>query len=136
MVQVLTPRLVIGMQIKNNGFTLIEVLVALMVLAIAFTAAVLSTQNSIRNTIHIKQNLSAHWVGMNVMSEMQVGVLAPPTESQKAHGEAQQLGKIFEWTAGIDQKGKGYKRIYINIKEKGKTVRLEHLVGFIHVQAR
>lgn len=116
---------------NNSGFTLIEVLVALMILAIALTAVVLASQNSIRTTNHVKNKLAAHWVAMNVISRIQVGMSAPPTDEQN-NGEAHILGKTFDWTAGVDQHGNGfYTRIYVDVTQKDSTIRLEHLIGFI-----
>lgn len=120
---------------NNKGFTLIEVLIALMILAIALTAVILASQNSIRNANHIKDKLAAHWVAMNVISRMQVGRLASPTNGNLSRGEAHMLGKTFEWMAGVDQKNNGYyKRIYINVSEKASSIKLEHLIGFINTR--
>jgi len=123
---------------KNNvnssaGFTLIEVLIALMILAIALTAVILASQNSIRTTNHLSNKLAAHWVAMNVLSRMQIGLLAPPTKENSSHGESQMLGKTFEWTAGIEQETSiYYKRIFINVRKKESMNQLEHLIGFIN----
>jgi general secretion pathway protein I len=119
---------------KNKGFTLIEVLIALIILAIALTAAVFAVQTSIRNTDRIHDKLSAHWIAMNVISSMQVGLISPPTDSVE-DGESTMLNKTYTWTAGIDQKSNGaYERIYVDVSLKETTNQLEHLIGFLPIQ--
>lgn len=116
---------------KNNGFTLIEVLIALLILAIALTAAILAVQTSIRSTDRVYDKLRAHWVAMNVISSMQVGLIPPPTDTPQ-DGESNLLAKNYRWTTGIDQPSNGaYERVYVDVRLSGTSARLVHLIGFL-----
>jgi len=57
---------------QNTGFTLIEVLVALAIIAIAFLAVVKSAGQNIGHAAYLKEKTLAHWVAMNRVTEMQV----------------------------------------------------------------
>ena len=118
----------------GGGFTLVEVLIALLILAIALMAAIVATQNSVRDTDHVKNKLAAHWVAMNVMAKMEVGALPLPTSGEQ-QGESTLLRNAFSWTSGVDQAGdRFYERIYVDVTRKGSSARLEHLVGFVKIQ--
>lgn len=88
------------MQKKENAFTLIEVLIALLIIAIALAAAIRATNSSIRATIHVRNAVTAHWVGLNILSEMQThsGVSLPKPGNQVS-GETNMLDRHWEWTA-------------------------------------
>lgn len=61
---------------KNRaGFTLVEVLVALAIIAIALVAVIKVTGQSVRTTSAVKSKISAHWVAMNVIAEFQSGMI-------------------------------------------------------------
>lgn len=57
---------------KQKAFTLLEVLVALIVLAISLSAAIQTSTVSIENTRYLRNKTFAHWVAMNVVTELQV----------------------------------------------------------------
>lgn len=69
-------------QANEHGMTLIEVLVALLVIAIALAAAIRSVNAGISNTDYLKQRSIAQWVAMNHANEVQ---LLPATA--KTHGQ-------------------------------------------------
>ena len=113
------------------GFTLIEVLIALVILAIAFLAVIKVTQDSIVNTAHIRNNLIAHWVAMNVISKIQVGLLAKPKDAQGQSGQQQYLNQQWQWKVMIDGTSdqKSYQSIVVTVSQKGKQY--TRLVGFV-----
>jgi len=55
-----------------RGMTLIEVMVALVIVAIALSAAIRSVNAGVSNTDYLKQKSFAHWVVMNEIAEQQV----------------------------------------------------------------
>ena len=81
---------------KNKvGFTLIEVLIALMIIAIALAATVRATNDSIRATIHVRNTTIAHYVAMNVLSQIQMGLVQLSHNQTALSGDMSAMGK--EW---------------------------------------
>jgi general secretion pathway protein I len=116
---------------KNDGFTLLEVLIALVILAIAFIAVLNTTQSNIRSAIHVKKALASDWVAINVYSELQMGILQLSPDSTSLQGTMNMMQSDWNWQVNLD-KGSGvssFKRIAIDVTQKGK--RYQHLVGFI-----
>lgn len=58
---------------KHAGFTLLEVLVALVMIATAFTAIYLALSTATRNQSAIFDKTAATWVGLNTIAEVQLG---------------------------------------------------------------
>jgi len=55
-----------------RGMTLIEVLVALVIIAVALAAAIHTTNAGVANTDYLKQRSIAHWVAMNEAVELEL----------------------------------------------------------------
>lgn len=58
----------------QRGFTLLEVLVALTVLAVALAALVKTGADHARNTAYLQERTLAHWAGQNLLTEFQTGM--------------------------------------------------------------
>ncbi len=56
----------------SNGFTLVEVLVALAVLAIALPALLFTIAGQISSLDYMREKSLAHWVAMNKMTELRL----------------------------------------------------------------
>jgi general secretion pathway protein I len=78
---------------NQNGFTLLEVLVALTILAIALAAIIGAASNQALNTTHLRDKTLAHWVAMNKIAEMQMAAEWPA--KGKIRGE-EEMG-LHEW---------------------------------------
>ncbi len=82
-----------------RGFTLLEMLVALTVLAIALLAALRASSAGVQNTTEIRNRLLAGWVAQNRLAEhlarrdwLPIGVL---------RGDESQAGMRFGWEEKI-----------------------------------
>lgn len=87
---------------KTTGFTLIEVLVAMLVIAIALTATIRALNSSVHAADHVRNQLAAHWVAMNVISEMQTGIISTPTDQAPLNGQSEMMNHVWDWSAQID----------------------------------
>lgn len=56
----------------ERGFTLLEVLVALAILAIALGALIKAGSTNTANAVYLRDKTFAHWVALNTITEMQV----------------------------------------------------------------
>lgn len=62
---------------SKSGFTLIEVLLALSVIAISLTALLKTSAQNITNTNRIKDKTISHWVAMQGVAMVQLGLVQP-----------------------------------------------------------
>jgi general secretion pathway protein I len=80
---------------RSNGFTLVEVLVALAIVAIALAAASRSVAMSSSSATEVKARVLAGFVAENRMSELSARSLWPATGTTE--GTEQQAGIEFRW---------------------------------------
>ena len=79
---------------NTQGFTLIEVLVALAIIAIALMALVKASSYDVKDADHLKQKNIAAWVAMNVNTQLQIGKLV----MQSHQGSQHMLRQTWFWT--------------------------------------
>ena len=68
---------IVGARRRGPGFTLIEVLIALAVLAIALSAVIKGVGANVNNAAHLRDRMLAHWVAMNKVAELQADTAFP-----------------------------------------------------------
>ncbi|MEK6749493.1 MAG: type II secretion system minor pseudopilin GspI [Pseudomonadota bacterium] len=101
---------------KTRGFTLIEVLVALAVLAIALGAIIRSVGQTVSNLAYIRDKTFANWVAMNRLAEIQVLGLSL---SGSDTGSEQMAGQEWYWKTTATDLDKSYpdvKQIQIEVR--------------------
>ena len=81
---------------KNNGFTLIEVLVALVILSIALTAIVKATGQNIRNTHYLQNKNIAAWIATETLNEARAGVIELTDANAEYEQEKNVLGQAWK----------------------------------------
>ena len=82
-----------------RGFTLIEVLVALAVLAIALSAIIKTMSSNTLNSIYLRDRTLAGWVALNKVTELQLAA-AWPSEG-KTDGSTVMGNHEWFWEAEI-----------------------------------
>lgn len=83
---------------KQQGFTLIEVLVAVLVLSIALVAITRSLSIGIRDTQRIQDKNIAHWVAMNVLAKTQLNLILIPESGEAIQtGQESMLNQTWPW---------------------------------------
>jgi len=81
-----------------RGFTLIEVLVALLVLAVALGALIKAGSEHARNTAYLQERTLAGWVASNLLADYEAGLRRVDTGSQRVRSRLADR----EWEARID----------------------------------
>lgn len=120
---------------KNNaGFTLIEVLLALIIIAIGLTALLKSTAQNIANTHRIKEKTISHWVAMQGVSMIQLGLL-PVKMNQDMSQVTKMFGQKWYWRAYVAKTPmKSVQRISIKVSKNQSGPFNESLVAFRYVE--
>lgn len=79
-----------------RGFTLLEVLVALAVLALALSAGIKGAGSNVENTAYLRDRTLAHWVAMNKMTELDVFQKYPAPDNTE-RGTSVLAGHEWHW---------------------------------------
>lgn len=80
---------------SSRGFTLIEVLVALAVLALALGAAVRAAGDQARTQVLLRESSYARWVGANVVAETRINEPWPRLGTRD--GQMRMAGSDWRW---------------------------------------
>jgi general secretion pathway protein I len=83
------------MRAASRGFTLIEVLVALAVLAIALAAVMRAMAQAVDNTVSLREHAVALWVAQNRLTEHQMRQDWPAADT--INGETEMGGEKWYW---------------------------------------
>lgn len=119
--------------IKFHGFTLIEVLLALAVIAISLTALLKATGQNIENTDRIKQKTISHWVAMQGISMIQLNLIQV-NQSQESTQKTQMLDQSWYWRAKVSSTPiKSIQRIVISTSLNQSGPFREELQAFRYV---
>ncbi|MEO6688084.1 MAG: type II secretion system minor pseudopilin GspI [Dokdonella sp.] len=82
-----------------RGFTLVEVLIALAVVAIALLALTRAASVQVQSFDGLRERTLASWVGANVLAETRLTTVFPPTG--RSDGRMQLAGRDWRWTRDV-----------------------------------
>ncbi|PKI13172.1 type II secretion system minor pseudopilin GspI [Colwellia sp. 12G3] len=80
---------------KPLGFTLIEVMLAMAVFAIAGVALLGVADNNYRHISHLEEQMFANWVASNQLVEVSLDKTWPPKNNRK--GKVEMAGRTWYW---------------------------------------
>ncbi len=85
----------------TRGFTLLEVMVALAVLAIALAALIKGVAANSANAAYLRDKTLAHWVGMNVVAEQRL--MGEWSDKGTKRGEEEMGNHIWYWSSAVSE---------------------------------
>ena len=116
---------------RVRGFTLVEILVALAIVAIALAAGMRALAQATDSAAALKDRTLALWVAQNRLAAAQAASPWPPLGT--ASGDAEQAGTRFVWQASVTTTpNPAFRRIDITVAAPvAPDYALAKLTGFI-----
>jgi general secretion pathway protein I len=114
----------------TSGFTLVEILVALAVLAIALTATAHALGSAIDTTAALRERVLARWVAEDRLTELELRSEWPALDTKE--GDATMGGRRFHWVqeTGVTPVTR-LRRVEVSVMLPGVKVPLVRLTGFV-----
>jgi general secretion pathway protein I len=86
---------------KLAGFTLIEVMLAMAVFAIAGVALLGVADNNYRHISHLEEQMFANWIASNQLVEVSLDKTWPPKNNRK--GKVEMAGRTWYWQQKVSK---------------------------------
>jgi general secretion pathway protein I len=115
----------------HRGFTLVEILVALAILAVALAAGMRAVAQAADGATLLKQRTLALWVAQNRLAAAQVAAPWPAPGARE--GEALQAGTRFLWRENVSgTPNPSFRKIEITVADPGiPDYALARVAGYI-----
>ena len=116
---------------RRRGFTLVEILVALAIIAVSLAAGMRALTQSADSATALKTRTLALWVAQNRLAAAQVATPWPGVG--RTQGEAREAGARFVWRETVTgTPNPAFRKIEISVMEPDRPDYLvAHLVGFL-----
>ena len=117
---------------QARGFTLIEVLVAIAILAVSLAASVRAGGSAIRTAEDLRQRTLASWVAENRLAELRAHRIWPPIGEDS--GELTMAGESLRWQQSVSATpNPTFRRIEINVTALGSgAANVRHIAYVTH----
>ena len=103
------------MRARATGFTLIEVLVALAIVALGMAALMAALGSSADSASYLREKTFAEWVALNRIEEVRLA-FQKPTKGKK-EGEVEMAGQKWRWAQDVQEtEVKGILRIDVSVR--------------------
>jgi len=86
---------------RTRGFTLIEVLAALVIVALGMLGVIQAVTQTARNGTYLREKTLAHWIAMNLITERRL--LPSPPDVTESSDEIEFAGQRWRWTMTVTQ---------------------------------
>ena len=114
----------------DRGFTLLEVLIALVVLGVTLTALIHAASVSTRDFAGMRERTFAGWIATNVLTEIRLKEANPAAGRRDGH--VRYAGRDWEWTLDVQPTAEeGINRLDVQVyADAERTDPVARLTGF------
>jgi general secretion pathway protein I len=118
---------------RSRGFTLVEVVVALAIVAIGMLAVFKTIGDTAHNVTDLRDRTFAAWIADNRITEIRVSGEMPSVD--ETAGELEYAGRRWHWVTNVSQtQVAGLRRIDVSVRREGDAedtafVKLSGFVG-------
>ena len=91
--------IIFGKKNKTFGFTLLEVMIALVIMSLALSSLIVSMSTNSRNLAHLKELTSAEWVAANVISKARLKLIDLGSSQSYQEGTELMFNKDYRYVA-------------------------------------
>ena len=116
----------------HRGFTIIEVMVALAIVAFSLTAIAASMGQMIDAANAMRDRTYASWIAQNKIAELRLANELP--EPSETSGEIEFAGTTWAWTAKIEAVPAGIEnffQVHVSVSYPGDENAVRTVIGFI-----
>ena len=108
------------MKNKNAGFTLLEVMVALFIVAIALGGAIKVMGNAAQNSSRLSNKTFAQWVALNQITKLKITKAWPKFDETK--GESEMASRKWKWVQKtVKTEDENIKRVEVSVRLANDT---------------
>lgn len=115
---------------RRTGFTLIEVMVALVIVSLSLAAVAASMGQMIDTANTMRDRTFASWIAQNKIAEMRLAGVIP--EVGESSGEVDYANTSWAWTAEVSETGvENLLKVDVTVSYAGVDAPVRQVTGFI-----
>ncbi len=115
---------------RADAFTLVEVMVALAIIALSLTAVAAKMGRMIDTSNAMRERTYASWIAQNKIAELRLANVVP--EVTATSGEVEYANSIWDWRAVVSESGiENLYRVDVSISYAGNDNVIRTVTGFI-----
>lgn len=121
---------------RQAGFTLIEVVVAMAIVALGLMAVFRVVNDTVNNAAYLRERTFAAWIADNRLAEMRLAAELPSVD--ETEGRVEFAGQPWRWTATVSQTPvANLRRIDVRVRRETDPpdTSLAQLTGFVGATA-
>jgi len=113
-----------------SGFTLIEVMVALFIVALSLTAVTASISQMINSAESMRNRTYASWIAQNRIAELRLS--DTPPEAGASNGQVEYANTDWSWRTVVEETGvDNLFRIDVSVSLAGNEDNIRTVTGFV-----